>query len=101
VESLAVSGCGQSQHEQTGHPSKFLMPESNKFHIEGNKFNTESNIGIVPFAHVAIDHSHSQQPVPKGFPLFKRCEWLMVNCNLDKGVPIVISDDVGKPLLEI
>jgi len=31
----------------------------------------------VPFAHIAIDHSHSQQPVPRGFPLFKRCEWLM------------------------
>jgi len=22
-------------------------------------------------AHVAIDHSHSQQPMPRGFPLFK------------------------------
>jgi len=30
--------------------------------------------GSVPSAHVAIDHSHSQQPVPRGFPLFKRCE---------------------------
>jgi len=29
----------------------------------------------VLFAHVAIDHSHSQQPMPRGFPLFKRCEW--------------------------
>jgi len=33
--------------------------------------------GSVPFAHVAIDHSRSQQPVPRGFPLFKRCEWLV------------------------
>jgi len=31
--------------------------------------------GSVPFAHVAIDHSHSKQPVRRGFPLFKRCEW--------------------------
>jgi len=31
--------------------------------------------GSVPFAHVAIDHSHPQQPMPKGFPLFKHCEW--------------------------
>jgi len=30
-------------------------------------------IGSVPFAYVAIDHSHSQQPVPRGFPLFKIC----------------------------
>jgi len=32
--------------------------------------------GSVPFAHVAIGHSYSQQPVPRGFPLwvFKRCE---------------------------
>jgi len=30
-------------------------------------------IGSVPFAHVAIDHSHSQQLVPRDFPLFKRC----------------------------
>jgi len=30
--------------------------------------------GSVPFDQVAIDYSHSQQPVPRGFPLFKRCE---------------------------
>jgi len=36
----------------------------------------------VPFAHV-IDHSHSQ-PVPRSFPLFKRCEWLVINCNVGK-----------------
>jgi len=41
--------------------------------------------GSVPFAHVAIDHSHSQQPVPKGFSLFKRCEWLVVNYNVANG----------------
>jgi len=29
------------------------------------------NIWSVPFVHVAIDHSHSQQPVPRDFPLFK------------------------------
>jgi len=32
--------------------------------------------GSVPFAYVAIDHSHSQQPVlSRRFPLFKRCGW--------------------------
>jgi len=40
----------------------------------------------VSFAHVAIDHSHSQRPVPRGFPLFKRCEWLINNCNVAKRV---------------
>jgi len=30
-----------------------------------------------PFAHIAIDHSHSQQPVPRDFSLFKHCEWLV------------------------
>jgi len=40
--------------------------------------------GSVPFAHVAIDHSHSQQSVPRGFLLFKHCEWLVVNCNVGK-----------------
>jgi len=33
---------------------------------------------------VPIDHSHSQQPVPRGFPLFKRCEWLVVNRDVAK-----------------
>jgi len=33
---------------------------------------------------VSIDHSHSQQPVPRGFPLFKRCEWLVVNRDVAK-----------------
>jgi len=28
----------------------------------------------VTFDYVAIDHSHSQQPVRRGFPLFKRCK---------------------------
>jgi len=32
----------------------------------------------------AIDHSHSQQPMPRSFLLFKRCEWLVVNCNVGK-----------------
>jgi len=36
---------------------------------------------------VPIDHSHSQQPVPRGFSLFKRCEWLVGNCNVAKRVP--------------
>jgi len=44
--------------------------------------------GNVPFAHVAIDYNHSQQPVPKGFPVFKRCEWLVVNCNVGKRAPL-------------
>jgi len=46
--------------------------------------------GSVPFAHVAINHSHSQQPVPRGFPLFKRYEWLVVNCNVGKRAPMIL-----------
>jgi len=39
--------------------------------------------GNVPFAHVATDQSYSQQPVlPRDFPLFKYCEWLVVNYNV-------------------
>jgi len=30
---------------------------------------------------------HSQQPVPRGFPLFKRCEWLVVNRIVVKRIP--------------
>jgi len=44
--------------------------------------------GSVPFAHIAIDHSHSQQPVPRGFPLFKHCKWLVVNYNVSKRAPL-------------
>jgi len=33
---------------------------------------------------VPIDHSHSQHPVPRGFLLFKRCEWLVVNRDVVK-----------------
>jgi len=39
--------------------------------------------GSVPFTYVAIDHSYS-----RGFPLFKRCEWLVVNCNVGKRAPL-------------
>jgi len=45
-------------------------------------------VGERPFAYVAIDHNHSQQSVPRGFPLFKRCEWLMINCNVGKRAPL-------------
>jgi len=48
------------------------------------------NVESVPFTHVAIDRSHTQQPVPRGFPLFKRCEWLVVNCNVGKRAPLEI-----------
>jgi len=44
--------------------------------------------GSVPFAHIAINHSHLQQSVPRGFPLFKHCEWLVVNCNVGKRAPL-------------
>jgi len=33
---------------------------------------------------VSIDHNYSQQPVPRDFPLFKRCEWLMINQDVIK-----------------
>jgi len=29
------------------------------------------------FGHGSIGHHQPQQPVPRGFPLFKRCEWLV------------------------
>jgi len=34
-------------------------------------------LGAFRLTTVSIDHSHSQQPVPRGFLLFKRCEWLI------------------------
>jgi len=33
---------------------------------------------------VSIDHL--QQPMPRGFPLFKRCEWLVVNRDMIKRI---------------
>jgi len=54
----------------------------------------KAGVGSVPFAHVAIDHSYSQQPVPRGFSLFKRCEWLVVNCNVGKRTPLPMSHSV-------
>jgi len=36
-----------------------------------------------------LAHSHSQQPVPRGFPLFKRCEWLVIDRNVIKRTSLV------------
>jgi len=37
-------------------------------------------LGSAPFDHVPIDYSHLLDGSrSRGFPLFKRCEWLMVN----------------------
>jgi len=35
--------------------------------------------GSIPIDHVSIGHHQSQRPVSRGFPLFKRCEWLVSN----------------------
>jgi len=56
--------------------------------------NKEIKYGSISFAHVAIDHNHSQQPVPKNFPLFKRCEWLVVNCNVSKRAPLLFAPTI-------
>jgi len=34
--------------------------------------------GSVPFGHSSIGH-HQPQRLSRGFPLFKRCEWLVSN----------------------
>jgi len=44
----------------------------------------EVAMGASRLTTVPIDHSHSQQPVPRGFPLFKRCKWLVVNRDVAK-----------------
>jgi len=51
-------------------------------------------IGCVPFAHIAIDHNHSQQLVLRGFPLFKCCEWLVVKCNVGKQAPLIATRSI-------
>jgi len=45
-------------------------PQVNRSHRKA------TNLGAVHL-NGAIAHSHLQRPVPKGFPLFKRCEWLV------------------------
>jgi len=50
--------------------SAYVMKDSNMWWKENES---------APFDHSLIDHSHSQQLVSRGFPLFKRCEWLVVN----------------------
>jgi len=45
--------------------------------------------GSVPFADAVIGHRQSQRPVPKVFPLFTRCEWLVVNRNVAKRAPLL------------
>jgi len=41
-------------------------------------------MGAFRLTTVPIDHSQSQQSVLRGFPLFKRCEWLVVNRDVVK-----------------
>jgi len=40
--------------------------------------------GSVPFGHGSIGHHQPQRPVPRSFPLFKRCEWLVSNRFVSK-----------------
>jgi len=42
----------------------------------------------VPFAHAMIGHRQSQWSVSRVFPLFTRCEWLMINHNVAKRTPL-------------
>jgi len=39
------------------------------------------------FGHGSIGHHQPQQPVLRGFPLFKRCEWLVFNRFVSKRRP--------------
>jgi len=34
---------------------------------------------MIDWTHGSIEHHQSQRPVSRGFPLFKRCEWLVSN----------------------
>jgi len=45
--------------------------------------------GSIPIDHVSIGHHPPQRPVPRGFPLFKRCEWLVSNRFVSKRRPPV------------
>jgi len=78
-------------------PERYLSFCPNILYVHARNRLTEICVNLLlwgasTFAHVAIDHSHSQQPVPRGFPLFKRCEWLVVNCNVDKQAPLLPCD---------
>jgi len=42
--------------------------------VDGIKMNIK---GGIPIDHVSIGHHQPQRPVPRGFPLFKRYEWLV------------------------
>jgi len=55
--------------------------------------------GNIPIDHVSIGHHQPQRSVPRGFPLFKHCEWLIVNCNLGKRTPLVNKHNVLFSLL--
>jgi len=39
------------------------------------------------FGHGSIGHHQPQRPVPRGFPLFKRSEWLVFNRFVSKRRP--------------
>jgi len=42
---------------------------------------------IYVYIFVSIGHHQPQRPVPRGFPLFKRCEWLVSNRFVSKWRP--------------
>jgi len=47
-------------------------------------------MGRDSFGYGSIGHHQPQRPVPRGFPLFKRCEWLVFNRFVSKRRPPVI-----------
>jgi len=47
--------------------------------------------GERPFGHGSIGHHQPQRPVPRSFPLFKRCEWLVSNRFVSKRRPPALS----------
>jgi len=46
---------------------------------ESVPFDHSHSQGSGSLGHRADAHSHSQRPVPRDFPLFKRCDWLVSN----------------------
>jgi len=82
IRNYKLRKCKQQKHKNA---TKALKDQIEKWFLGmlPNDLQMLSNIVVQEksgsFGHGAIAHSHSQRSVSGGFPLFKRCEWLVSN----------------------
>jgi len=76
-----------SAHHEYAEYADIIIDRQSKSYADDNDKRRVARQGRGSFGHGSIGHHQPQRPVFRGFPLFKRCEWLVFNRFVSKRRP--------------